>query len=76
MQLRINWTYKNKYVETTLPLKDITGPHGTFQYYPVVHLDNKLLNDVDIQMLSIMLKFESIEQFFECYNEDFNGIIN
>ncbi len=75
MRLRISWTYKNKYIETLLPLKSITGPHGTFQYYPVVCVDYKMLSESDIHVLSAQLGYESVEELFKFYKNDFNGII-
>ena len=73
--IRITWIYKNKYIETNLPLRKISGPHGDFDYYPVVWVDGKNLNDSEIELLSLKSGFKSINDFFYFYNKDFSGDI-
>ncbi len=74
-RVRLKWLYKNKYIETTLPIQKITGPHGTFEYYPAVWIDKKQLTDSEIETLARNDGFDSTEDFFKWFKNDFAGKI-
>jgi len=74
-RIKLTWIYKNAYVETNLPLRKIKGPHGEFNYYPAIWVDDKPLNQSQIELLADNDGFDSIYQFFIWFNKDFTGQI-
>jgi len=74
-RIKLTWIYKNAYVETNLPLRKIKGPHGEFNYYPAIWIDDKPMNQAQIELLAANDGFDSIYQFFKWFNKDFTGKI-
>jgi len=72
-RVKLNWIYKNKYVETKLPLRHIDGPHGGFDYYPAIWIDDKQMSDQQIEMLGGNDGFDSTVDFFKWFKKDFTG---
>jgi len=73
--IRLTWVYKNAYIETKLPLRKITGPYGEFEYYPVIWIDGRNINESEatIERLAINDGFDTVNDFFRWFNKDFTG---
>jgi hypothetical protein len=74
-EVKIIWFYKNEYVETSLPLRTIAGPHGEFDYYPAIWIDGRQLKEPEIKQLAINDGFDSVEDFFRWFKHDWSGKI-
>jgi len=74
--IKIIWFYKNEYIKTDLPLKQINGPHGEFNYYPAIWIDGRqLLTFGEIITLAHNDGFDSVIDFFKWFNRDWSGKI-
>jgi hypothetical protein len=74
-RVQITWIFKNEYVQTILPCKKIKGPHGEFEYYPSVWVEDNQLSNTEILMLAINDGFDGLDDFFRWFKNDFTGKI-
>lgn len=82
-EVRISWTYKNKYIETPLPTITMVADARhlperkpmSFDFYPKVFIDYEELDNEEIQNLAHNDGFNSVEDFFRWFNKDWSGKI-